>query len=131
MGLKYCLDQEYLESIVALRFIPGATTYNELEESALCAYLEEESTPSKSTITVDQLDRIVNEELKITMRKDNSVSRIRNFFVTFHIFLRTHGASWVLYDNPKLDVRHITSAIQPEIFCTRIELELSFGYKHL
>ena len=129
--LKYCVDQEYLESLLALGFIPGAETYEDLQDADLRSYLETQARASKQAMTIDKLDRFVKADLRINMRDEDSVSRTRNLFVSYHALLRKHGVSWVMEENPKIAVRHVTSALRPEALRSRLESDLAFGYVHL
>ena len=99
--LKYCVDQQYVESLLALGFIPGVETYEDLQDADPRSYLETQARASKQAMTIDKLDRFVKADLRINMRDENSVSRTRNLFVSYHALLRTHNVSWVIQKTAK------------------------------
>ena len=43
VALKYCVYQEYPESLLSLGLIPGAETYDNLQDAYLRSYLETEA----------------------------------------------------------------------------------------
>ena len=131
VGLKYCADQEYLESLLALGFIPGAENYEDLQDAYLLSYLKTQVRAPKQPMTIDKLGRFVKADLKTNMRDEDSVSRTQNLFASHHALLRKHGVSRIMEDNPKIAVRHVTSALRPKTPRTRLESDLSFGYIHL
>lgn len=65
------------------------------------------------------------------MRDENAVSRMSILFSCYHALLRKHGIGWVTDDNPKIAIKHSTSAVRPEFLRSRLQYDLSFGYKHL
>ena len=56
MNLSFCVDPNWLESIVSLGFIEGVTTTKELDDSTLRAYLEAEAEESKEVVNIKTLD---------------------------------------------------------------------------
>ena len=93
IALKYCVDEDYLESLLALSFIPGAENYEDLQDADLRSYLETQARASKQAMTIDKMNRFVKTDLKTNMRNEDSVSRTRNLFVSYHALLRKHGVS--------------------------------------
>ncbi len=43
VNLKFCVDAEFLESAISLGFIPGATSYEELDEKTLRTFFRRQS----------------------------------------------------------------------------------------
>ena len=67
VNLSFCVDPDWLESLVSLGFMEGVTTTKELDDSTLRAYLEAEAEESKEVVNLKTLDEIVNRELRINM----------------------------------------------------------------
>ena len=114
-----------------LGFISGAESYEDLQDADLQSPLETQARASKQAMTIYKLDRCVKEDLKTNMSDEDSVSRTRNLFISYHVLFRNHGATWVIKDNPKIAVRHITSTLRPEALHTCLESDTAFGYIHL
>lgn len=131
VNLKFCVDAEWIESLIALDFLDDVTTYEELSDTRLRAYLDDKAVESKEVVTLDVLDDLVAKELRINMADSNAQSRIENLFISYHTLLRRHGLSWLLTDNQKLAVHHVLSAIRPEILRSRLESDLDFSHHHL
>lgn len=91
VNLKFCVNAEWIESLIALSFIGGVTDYKDLEDNTLREYLEKESEESKEVINLDTLDEIVKKELKTDMSDSNAKSLIRNLFVSYHSILKRNG----------------------------------------
>ena len=120
IAIKYCIDEGYLESLLSLGFIEGVSSYDELQEGDLRNFREKQSATSKSSMKIETLDCIVKKELRTDMRDEDDVSRIRNFFISYHGLLRSFGLSWVTEKKPSVAVRHVASAIKPEALRTRL-----------
>lgn len=126
VALKYCVEQEYLESLLDLGFIEGAKTYDDVSTTVLRTYLKSQAQFSKNKLNIAGLDQMVKSELRTDMKDEDAVSSVRNLFVNCHKFLRKPGVPWVIHDNPKLAVRPITTAIYPETLRMRLHSDLSF-----
>lgn len=131
VALKYCVYQEYLESLLTLDFISGASYYDELDDKDLRAYLEKQSAVSKTNATIDSLHLLVKKELRMDVRDDEATSRMRNLFNFYNALLRENGVNWVTEGNPKIAVRHVTSSLRPETLRTRLQSDFLLGYMHL
>lgn len=77
---KPCLDQCYIESILAFGFIPSVSTFGELQDGKLRAYLEIEASTSNTILKINKLKCPVLSELEIDMRDENDVSSTGNLF---------------------------------------------------
>ena len=69
--------------------------------------------------------------MRADMRNEDSVSRTRNPFVSYHALFRMHVVSWVIADSPEIVVRHVISEFRQEALRTGLESDLAFGYMHL
>lgn len=64
---KYCVNREWSESVIDLRFIPDFTSYASLSNDALRTYLEEKAVASKDVVTSESFDKLVETHLRIDM----------------------------------------------------------------
>lgn len=63
VDLKFCVDAQYLPTVITLGFIPEATAYQDLDGKILRAYLDGEVKESKEIIIIDYLDDIVQKDI--------------------------------------------------------------------
>lgn len=112
--LKFCVDAEWIESLIELGFIDGVSLYDDLSKQVLRDYLEKKSEESKNATTIDALGKLVTNNLRIDMTDTNARSRIENLFESYHVLLRRNRLSWLTKDNEKICVYHILSAIRPD-----------------
>lgn len=129
--LKYCVDGEWLESLLDLNLIEDVSTYEDLEDQVLRRYLETKAEEAKDVVTRDTLDKLVEEELRTDMKDKNARSRIETLFVSYRSLLRRHGVSWILKDNEKVAVSHVLSSIRPESLRVRLESDLALSHHDL
>lgn len=67
----------------------------------------------------------------MSVRDDEATSRTHNYLITYNALLCKNTVDCVTEDNPKIAVRHVTSAVQPVTLRTRLQSDLSPGYKPL
>lgn len=130
-SLKYCMDQDWLESMIESEFIPGAADYETVTENCLRKYLEGKAQESRHVATVESIDKIVEKDLRTEMTDTDARSRMETLFATYLSLLRRNGLSWVIKDNPKVAVRHVCAAIRPNMLKKRVESDMRFSYAHL
>lgn len=111
ISLKFCIDPEWLERLIALEFILGVKSVESLSDNTLRSYLDDKAKDSKVVVILENLYKLVNKKLRINMADTDAKSRTENLFVAYHSLLRRHGLSWTLEDNQKIAVYHILSAI--------------------
>lgn len=80
-SLKYCRDQDWLESMIELEFIPGAADYETLTDESLRAYMDSKSKESREVATVESIEKVVESDLRTGMTDTYARSRIKNLFV--------------------------------------------------
>ena len=131
VGLKYCVDAEYLHAAIALGRINGAHTYESLTNEILRKHLDSKCTESRNIVTLAMLDEIVLNNLRMNMNDTAATSRVESLFILYIMLLRKHGLSWVQDSNPKVAVYHVLSAIKPKTLCNRLENDLEFGKTEL
>lgn len=127
VDLKFCVDVEFLESSIALGFISNATDYDTLKDQDVREFLEERCKESKETVTLDQLDKLVQNKLRTDMKNNNATARMQDLFANYHTLLVRNGLKWLIKDNPKIAVDHVLSAIKPQTLHDRLEADLSFA----
>lgn len=71
-SLPFCVDPEWLESLIALGFIPGVTAAKEVSDFALRSYLNGKCEESKDVVTLESLDEVVCRELRTKMADSNA-----------------------------------------------------------
>lgn len=98
---KFCVDSEWLKTVIGLGFIPDVDSYEDLVGDDLHTYLESMAAASRDVMTIDILDQIVRQNLKIDMRDKDVRSRIKNLFVSYKSLFRRHGLSWITEDIKK------------------------------
>lgn len=82
-------------------------------------------------MTIDSLDKLVEDQLRIDMTDKDSRSRIENLFVSYRSLLRRNGLTWLTQDNEKIAVYHVLSAICPELLRVRLESDLEQSHYDL
>lgn len=127
VNLKFCVDAEWIDSLIALGFIESISTVEELTDALLRDYLNGEAQESKEVMNLHSLDDIVKKELRTDMSDSNAKSRMRNLFVSYRAILKRHGVAWLLEDNQKVAVDHVLSAIRPTSVKERLESDLEFA----
>lgn len=128
VNIKFCVDPDYLESLIALNLIPDVKDYDSLTDDTLRAFLDEKAEESREATNLDSLDIIVEQQLRMDMKDRNAKSRMENLFVAYHTILRRNGLAWVVNENGKLAVTHVLSAILPRSLKTRLQSDLEFAY---
>lgn len=67
VSLKFCIDPEYLDSVIALGSLPGVTDYASLIDLELLKYFDSKAEDSNESVNLDALDKIFERELKMKM----------------------------------------------------------------
>lgn len=96
IALKYCMEHEYLDSLLTLGFIPGAETHNDLQYANLREYLETQERASKQAITIQKLNRRGKADFKTNRHDKESVGRTHNLLASYHALLDMHSVRWVM-----------------------------------
>lgn len=81
---------------------------------------------SKELVSVDALDKIVEQELKMKMTDQNANSRAEILFVFYHSLLRRMGLTWLLQSNQRFCVYHVLSAIRLHMLQDGLTSDLEF-----
>ena len=131
IDLKFCIDVEYLESSIALGFIPGVDSYETLTDTEVRNFLNSRAVESKEVVTLDKLDKIVDGELRTNMRNNNATARMKDLFASYYTILSRNGLKWIVTENQKVSVGHVLSAVRPVSLKERLESDLSFSHHHL
>lgn len=100
------------------------TANDDLTNDQRRASLNAKAWPSKDLVTIDMLDKIVEEKLKMDITDKDVTSRIKNAFISYKSLLRQRSLSWVTQDNAKVAVYNVLSAIRPESLQQRLQLHI-------
>lgn len=60
--LKFCVNSEWLESVIHLRFIKGVTKYGDHTDNQLQMYPISKTESTKDVVTIDMLDKFVEDK---------------------------------------------------------------------
>lgn len=131
LQMKFCVDAEWLGSLIELHFLPEVPSYDEVNDEQLRDYLSKKAEESKNVETIETLDLIVENELHTDMEDKDARSRIQTLFVSFKSLLRRNRLSWIIKDNGRKAVYHVLSAICPEPLCARFESDIELCHCHL
>lgn len=74
----YCVDTEWLKSSIDFGFILDVMSYNYLCNCEPQAYLAKKAEASKDVVTIDTLDKLVEDQLQIDMTDKVARSRIKS-----------------------------------------------------
>lgn len=130
-NLKFCVDAEFLESKIALGFIEDVKDFASLTDAQLRTFLEERSKESKTVVTLDKLDSIVESDLRTNMKETSASTRMEDLFTSYHTILSRHALKWIISDNQKVAVQHFLLSIRPNSLRERLESDLSFSHHEL
>lgn len=129
--LQFCVDQEWLESIIDLGLITGVDTFSALSDSTLREYLSLKAEESREVITMEKLDKLVQDELHINMADKDARSRMESLFVSYQSLLRRNGLKWLTQENQTVAVMHVLSAVRPVSLQIRLRSDLSLTHHRL
>lgn len=125
------MNSEWLESVIDLGFIEKVTEYDNLTDDQLRTYLDSNVESSKDVITIDMLDKNLEDNMRMDMNDKDATSRIEKLFISYKSLLRRNGLPWVHEDNEKVAVYHVLSAICPESLQRRHESDLEISHYEL
>lgn len=69
---------------------------------------------------------MVKQNFRTKMRNQNAEARMEDPFKDYHTLLNRNGLLWLIYDNPKVAVQHVISAIRPQTLFYRLASNLAF-----
>lgn len=127
VGLKFCVDPEFLQSSIALGLVSNAVDCEILANHYVCELLDERCKESKETVTLDQLDKLVQNWLRTDMRNSNATTRMQDMFAEYYTFLILNGLNSLTSDSPKVAFEHVFSAIRPLTLHDRLTTDLLFA----
>lgn len=96
--MKYCVDAEWLELLIDLGFIHMVCSHDDLSDDQLKSYLTKKAEETKSVVTIDTLNRLVETELHTDMTDINARSRIENYVFSYKSLLPQSGLIWQTND---------------------------------
>lgn len=95
VGLRFCMDIDFFRPTIALGLIDGVDNYDSLGGSSLRIYLYSEASESRAGIMLFGKEAFLRRELKMSMRRADAKSRIKNLLVEYHSLLGRHGVPWI------------------------------------
>lgn len=117
VSLKLCVDVEYVKSSLLLGLIPDAPTdYDDFTDEVLRAFPEKKAQESKETISLNKLDKIVQEELRMNMKESFALSSMQSLFVSYKTLSKRYRAAWILSTNEKVTVYRVLPACDLSAF---------------
>lgn len=125
------MDDDYLESSIALGVIDNASSYSHLAEAQVRKCPESRSQELKKVVTMEKLDAIVASELQTNMRSNDATARMLGLLVDYRTNLGRHGLKWIISNNQRVAVQHVLSAAWPATLKDRLESNLSFSHHYL
>lgn len=84
VDLTFCVDVEFLESSIALRFIGDAISYKKHTDTQVRKFFEGRTNDSKEVVTLEALDKIVKDELRTNMKNNDAKARMQDVFANYH-----------------------------------------------
>ena len=131
VNLTYCVDPEWLRSIVDLNLIPDLTDYEMVTDEILRTFLEERSRTTTTTISLSAVNSIIDKELKMDMADTSDPLRMENLFTSYLSILRRHGLQWITKSRPKTAITNVIAAVKPKSLRTKLESNIDFSHMEL
>jgi hypothetical protein len=132
VSLKFSIDPQVLESLMDLRqFGADIILVALVTDDLLRSWLEKHREIRKDRLPASQVQAIITKSLRINMLEGYHEQRMIMLLSDYESLLRLHGMGWLVTDNTKVAVAHITDALKPSILSKRVEDDLNFGHAHL
>lgn len=131
VDLSFCVDIDLLKLTIALGLIPNVTPYKDLLNASPRVYLEKEASESRNTVTLSELNAIVNRDLHMDMRNPDASLRMKHLFIDYQTILQNQGIAWLLEENPKVAMPRVFSVVKPAKLCLRLKSDLAFSQHRL
>lgn len=81
---------------------------------------------SKEVLSLEHIDKVVSEELRIYMHASNAKWRIQKLYIHYRTILRRNGLSWIKKDYQSAAIFHVLSNICRESLQSRPECDIDF-----
>lgn len=122
------MNTKWLKSLTDIGFIPYVTSYDDLSNDEPRTYLTKKAEESMDVVTIDTLDKLVEDQFCINVTDKNAHFCIESLFVSYQLLLRRNGLSWLTKDNERISVYHVLSATHPASLRTRLESDLELSH---
>lgn len=123
--LKYCVDAEWKEFIIALGFITDVASYKELRDHVLRTYFEGNFKDRKEAIIIEAFDKLIENNLRMDLSDTDARSRTEMLFVSYRSHLTRPSPSWLTSENAIVALYHVLSAIRPESLRLPLQSDMS------
>lgn len=87
VNLKFCVEAEWVESVIALNFLDPFLKYDDVTYERSRKDLDDEIIESKEVVSLDVLDDLAAKELHINTADSNAQSRNEDLFVAYRMIL--------------------------------------------
>jgi hypothetical protein len=116
VSLTFSIDPQVLESLVDLRqFGAEVAAVAEVTDAVLLDWLEKHRDYKKDSFSASQVQTIVARSLRINMAEKDCEQRIIMLFADYQSLLRQNCLAWLVKDNTKMAITHLTNALKPSI----------------
>lgn len=129
--IQFRTDQEWLQSIVDLGFRLEVSSYEELTDDLLQNYLSQKAEDSRDVVTLEELHKLVPDELRITMVDEDAGSRIESLFISYQCSLGRNGIQRITKENERVALTHVLFSIRPLSLHSRLQFSLSSSHHRL
>ena len=125
IGLKSCIDRDFLLSLIEDGTFKGVSTIEELTEDVLLARLEQTNVKDTCLASAENLAMQVQKHLKRDLKEPDPTDRVTNLIMHYRTFLRNRKMSGIIKDKPKKAITHIVSVLKPLDFKCVIAKDIS------
>lgn len=126
--LKLCVNSERLESAIDLAFIEKLMKYKDLTDNQLRIYLNSKVESPKDIVTINTLDMMVEDDLRMDINDKDKTSQIGSVIISKKLLLQRNGLAWVTEEIKKVAISDVLSAIRPESLQKRLNSNLELAY---
>jgi hypothetical protein len=125
--LTFSVDPPVLESLVELgQFGVEVPKVDLVTDTLLRTWLDKRQDVKRDGLSAAQVQKTVNRSLRINMAERECEQRILILFADCKSLLHLNGMAWLVDENKKLSVSHITDALKPSVLRKRIKDDISF-----
>lgn len=128
MHLNFCVDADWIESLIELGFIAYVSSYKLLTDGQLRLHLDKKAEYYKEVVTISNLDKLVEDTLHFNIKNSDARCSVEKLFISYHSLLRRNGLFWLIKENEKIAVFYILSAFRPESLRTSLESDLELSH---
>lgn len=129
--LTFFVSVEFLESSIALGFLPKVDHYYTLSDKDVLIFFNDRAKECKGIVTLEKLDEIISRYLRINIRNSNATACMQNLLASYHTIIARNGLKWIIKENQKVAVQHLLLAMQPLSLWDRPQSDLEHSHHAL